>query len=130
MIVSLLLALFAGCSTEPQVCSDFLAFSATIDVVDENGDPIVATVTATDEDGNDVTVRCADGSDTGDTCTTWIVGEEVAGKISIHAEATRDCNTGTGDLEVDVPMDDQECHVVGQTGTLSVTDWTDLGCLE
>ena len=128
MIVSLLLALFAGYSTEPQVCTDLLAFSATIDVVDENGDPIFATVTATDEDGAAVNVRCADGSDTGDTCTTWIVGEEVVGKISIHAEATRDCNTGTGDLEVDVPMDDQDCHVVGQTGTLAVTNWTDLGC--
>lgn len=121
-------ALFTGCSTEPQVCTDMLAFSATIDVVDENGDPIVATVTATDEAGNDVVVRCADGTDTGDTCTQWIVGDEVAGKITIHGEASRECNTGTGELVVDVPMDDEGCHVVGQTGTLEITEWTDLGC--
>jgi len=29
---------------------------------------------------------------------------------------------------VDVPMDDEGCHVVGQTGTLHINSWTDLSC--
>ncbi len=121
-------ALFTGCSTEPQACTEIAMSSVVIDVVDENGDPIVATVTATDADGNDVQVSCADATVDATACTSWVVGYEIDGKITIHGEATRECNTGTGDLTVDVPMDDAGCHVVGQTGTLELTEWTDLGC--
>ena len=89
--------------------------------------PLVATVTAVDADGNDVDVSCADGSD-GTTCTDWIVGYEVEGEIVVTADAYDGCNDGTGSVTVDVPLDEDGCHVVQQEATLSVDEWTDLDC--
>lgn len=128
MIAALLLALFGSCSTGPEVCTEISMSSAVIDVVDERGDPIVANVTAADWVGNDVEVTCADATVEATACTSWVVGYEVSGEITIHGEATRECNTGEGELVVDVPMDDAGCHVVGQAGTLPIMEWTDLGC--
>lgn len=129
MIVALLLALFPGCADE-QVCTDLAAVSAQVAVVDEDGvTPLVATVTATDEAGRAVEVSCADATVDAAACTEWIVGYEVSGRITIHGEATDECgNTGTGDVVVDVPMDDAGCHVVQQSATLTIAEWTDLGC--
>lgn len=129
MIVALLLALFPGCAAE-QTCTDLAAASTDVSVVDEDGvTPLVATITATDEEGRDVAVQCVDVTLDATQCTEWIVGYEVSGTIHLHAEASDACgNTGTGDLDVDVPMDEAGCHVVQQSATLAVTDWTDLGC--
>ncbi len=123
-MILLLLSLVA-CPTEV-ACTDLAAASALVHVVGPTGDPLVATVTATDADGNDVDVHCADVST--DTCTDWVVGYEVQGEITITADADDGCNTGTGSVTVDVPLDDDGCHVVQQEATLEVAEWTDLDC--
>jgi hypothetical protein len=108
-------------------CDDYAAASALVSVVGEDGStPLVAVVTAEDGEGNPVDVSCA-GADP-DACTEWIVGYEVEGQITVRAEADDGCNLGTGTLVLDVPMDEDGCHVVQQEGTLVVDEWTDLDC--
>lgn len=122
----LFLPLLAGCPMG-KMCTDLAAASALVHVVGPDGAPMVATVTAVDADGNDVEVTCADGSD-GTDCTDWIVGYEVEGEIVITADANDGCNDGTGSVTVDVPLDEDECHVVQQEATLTVDEWTNLDC--
>jgi hypothetical protein len=126
--LSTLFALFTGCAEEV-ACTDLAAASARIDVVGPTGDPLVAELSATDEDGDDVTVECADGADPS-SCTTWIVGYEVSGTLHIEATADDGCNTGYGEVDVTVEKDADGCHVVMETATLAVEEWTDLACGE
>lgn len=121
MLALSLLALFTGCDTSV-ACTDLAVASATVEVVGP-----VASLTATDEDGNDVAVECADSVDAS-ACTTWIVGQEVAGVIHIEASAYDGCNTGYGEVDVTVEMDADGCHVVTETATLTIDTWTDNDC--
>ncbi len=122
-----MLLLLAACFADEQACTTLAAASALVHVVGPDDQPLVAELSAVDADGNDVSVECADG---GTDCTDWIVGWEVEGEITITADADDGCNTGTGVVVVDVPLDESGCHVVQQEATLAVTDWTDIGCPE
>lgn len=127
---ALLLVLVACAPSDEGVpCAEYAASSVTLSVVGPDGAPLVATITATDADGQQVEVQCADGGDA-ETCTEWSVGWEVDGEITIEASADDGCNTGTGSVVVDVPLTEDECHVVTQTATLTVDEWTDLDCGE
>ncbi len=127
-LVSLLALALAACTAPGTMCTDYAAASTLVHVVGEDGStPIVAEITAVDEDGNPVEATC-DGPDP-DACTDWIVGYEIAGRITISAEAFDGCNYGNGTVTVDVPMDEDGCHVVQQEVTLTVGEWTDLGCV-
>lgn len=132
MLRSLLLLpvlLVLACDGGEVACTTLAASSATVHVVGPDGTtPIAAEVTATDADGKPVQTECLGSADTAGDCTDWIVGWEVAGVIEIHAEAYDGCNYGSGDATVDVPMDDVGCHVIPQEVTLTVGEWTDLGC--
>ena len=116
----------AACPPAELVCTDLAAASSLIHVVDADGAPLVAEVTAVDADGNTVEPTCADADP--ENCTNWIVGYEVEGVIEIHAEVYDGCNTGTGSVTVDVPIDESGCHVVQQEADLVVSEWTDLDC--
>lgn len=118
--------LFLVACPSSEICTDLAAASSLIHVVDTEGNPLVAEIIAVDADGNDVEATCA-GADV-DACTDWIVGYEIQGEITIAAEVYDGCNTGTGTVTVDVPLDDTECHVVQQEATLVVDEWTDLDC--
>lgn len=121
-----MLLLLACASAEPGVaCTEIAAASSLIHVVDESGAPLVAEIAAVDEEGNAVTAECAN-----EACTDWIVGYEVVGEITITVNAYDGCNYGTGVVVVDVPLDEEGCHVVQQEATLEVGEWTDLGCFE
>lgn len=124
--LSPLLLLLACPAPEEVLCTDMAAASALVHVVGPTDEPLVAEVTAVDADGNDVEVVCA-VEDT-ESCTDWTVGYEVAGEITISAEAYDGCNYGNGVVVVDVPMDEDGCHVVMQEATLHVDEWTDIGC--
>lgn len=120
------LASLPGCE-EPLACDTSATASALVHVVGPDGGPLAATVTAVDADGNEVDVMCADGDDAA-TCTSWVVGWEVEGEITISASASDGCNTGTGSVTVDVPLEESGCHVVTQEAELVVDAWTDLDC--
>ncbi len=132
MLRSLLLLPLVGllaCGDHDGACTTIAISSATVHVVGADGTtPQAAEVTATDADGNPVQVECSGSADTAGECTDWIVGWEVAGVITIHAETYNGCNYGSGDATVDVPMDDAGCHVVPQETTLTLGTWTDLSC--
>lgn len=121
-----LLALF-GCGEEEVMCTEMAAVSAMVHVVDSEGNPLAAEVTATDAAGQPVQAVCAE-MDASDGCSDWNVGYEVEGVIEIHAEVYDGCNYGSGDGSVDVPLDESGCHVVGQDLTITIGEWTDLDC--
>lgn len=127
MILSLLATLLACASDPPVACTEMAVASVQLDVVGPDGLPLDTEVTATDASGAPVEVMCADG-DTGGFCSHFVVGYEVAGAIHIHAQAFDGCNTGTGDVDVTVALDASGCHVVTQSVTLPVSDWTDMAC--
>ncbi|MFZ5481835.1 MAG: hypothetical protein ACOZNI_34055 [Myxococcota bacterium] len=122
----MLTLLIALACYEETACTDLAAASSLVHVVGPDGEPLVAEISAVDEDGNPVEATCA-GADP-EACTNWIVGYEVAGEIEITATADDGCNTGTGVVIVDVQMDEDGCHVVQQEATLTVDEWTDLDC--
>jgi hypothetical protein len=116
----------AACPSGETACTDLAAASSLIHVVDAEGNPLVAEVVGEDADGNVVEATCADADPA--NCTNWIVGYEVEGVIVVRAEADDGCNTGTGEVTVDVPIDADGCHVVQQEADLVVSEWTDLDC--
>ena len=125
-LVLALLPLLAACE-EAVRCSVEARPSALVHVVDPSGNPVVATVLAVDADGNEVFVGCAEGGDAA-TCTTWSVGVEDAGAITVSASVYDGCNDGTGSVVLDVPLDEVGCHVVTQEAQLVIEAWTDLDC--
>lgn len=128
-LVVLPLVVLVACGEDEVACTTMAASSATVHVVNADGTtPLAAEVTATDADGKPVQTECVGGTDTAGDCSEWIVGWEVAGEIQINAEAYNGCNYGYGEANIDVQMDDVGCHVVSQEVTLTVGEWTDLGC--
>jgi len=111
-----------------QSCTELAAASVMLTVVGPDGEPMDADVSATDADGNEVQGHCSDLGEA--PCSEWVVGYEQRGKITIVAEAFDGCNYGTGTVVVNIAMDDDECHVVGQQVELAVEQWTERICTE
>lgn len=128
-LAALLLLVACAPTEEGVMCAEYAASSVSLSVVGPDGAPLVATITATDEDGAAVQVDCVGGG-AAETCTEWTVGWEVDGEITIVASAYDGCNYGEGSVVVDVPLTEDGCHVVPQEATLTVDEWTDLDCGE
>lgn len=128
-MIAVILAALLACTpvSEPHMCTEIAVSSVMLDVVGPDGAPLAAEVTATNAAGTPVDVMCAE-PDSGSDCTRFVVGYEVSGPIHIHAQAFDGCNTGQGDVDVTIAMDEAGCHVVTRSVTLAVDEWTDLAC--
>lgn len=112
----LFLAFLAGCPSE--VACDLMAVSSvTVTLAGEDGgDLSAATVTYTVDGADPVACDAFDG--------TWTCGYEVAGVLTIRAEAE-----GYDAVEQDVTVEAGECHVVTEQVSLTLPV-SDIDCTE
>jgi hypothetical protein len=109
---------FACVPTDDQACTDIAIASATVTVTDDAGAPIADATVEWSVDG--VTwAACDEGGAAG----AYRCGWEQAGELRIRASAA---GYVAGEGDVSVPMDDQNCHVVGQSLTLTLA--ADVDC--
>lgn len=102
-------------SADDTACIVMVTPSVRVHVVDEAGEMVDATVTATDADGNPLFVECADDAP---PCSEWLVGEDDSGHLTMVATTDDGC---TGTLEVDVLREGGACdRVVTEDTTLPV----------
>lgn len=116
--LSMLGLAFAGCSEPGQECTEYAAFSVTIDVVDTSGGPLPgATVTYQIDGGEVMTADCFAAGDPA-TCSEFVTLAERTGDFSITVSKE---GYQTEQRDVTVVMDEEGCHVVEQQLTVPLT---------
>jgi len=97
-------------------CTEEARSSVTLDVVDENSDPLTdATVTFTIDGGSTEEAECFDSSTNG--CSDYVLAYEQAGVFNI---AVSKDGYITAEESITVGMTDDGCHVDGQVVTITL----------
>lgn len=102
-----LLGALAGCEEEI-ACTDLLAWSVTIDLQDADGNPVEDAEVTYSADGA-AAEPCENG-----TNGEYYCGPEIAGPLTIVAG--KDGLSATMDFDIDA----DECHVIGESATLTL----------
>jgi hypothetical protein len=122
----LILPILAACETDDLVCPSIAAASVMVEVIDQNGDPIVpTTLTYTIDDGEEIDATC-------EGCSEFVLEFEVTGTFDIRAtlnEPVEDdpyCFYLDGDNATAI-VEDGECFVSTEHVTL-VLDTSVIAC--